>query len=110
MSRKVSKLAAEGLLFVGCFFLTAAVRSDDQSAALYKQKCAACHGADGKGDTAAGKKLLTKPFRDPDVTKMSDDDFATVIDKGKNKMPAYGKTLKADDIKALVAYVRGLGK
>jgi mono/diheme cytochrome c family protein len=28
---------------------------------------------------------------------------------GKNKMPAYSKTLKPEEIKGLVAYVRELG-
>ena len=35
-------------------------------------------------------------------------DLTTIVAKGKNKMPAYEKTLKADEIKGLVAYVRGL--
>jgi mono/diheme cytochrome c family protein len=41
---------------------------------------------------------------------MSDADLSTVITNGKNKMPAYGKSLKADDIKGLVAYIRTLKK
>jgi mono/diheme cytochrome c family protein len=41
---------------------------------------------------------------------MSDDEFAGAIEKGKGKMPAYGKSLKPDEIKAMVAYVRSLAK
>ena len=33
-----------------------------------------------------------------------------IITEGKGKMPAYGKSLKPDEIKAMVAYVRGLAK
>jgi mono/diheme cytochrome c family protein len=32
-----------------------------------------------------------------------------IIAKGKNKMPAYEKSLKPDEIKTLAAYVRELG-
>jgi len=42
--------------------------------------------------------------------KESDDDLAGIIAKGKNKMPAYEKQLKADQIKGLVAYIRDLAK
>jgi mono/diheme cytochrome c family protein len=97
-----------GLLAAG--LLTAPAKSDDKSAATYKQKCAACHGPDGKGDTPAGKSTKVRSFADPEVAKQSDDELAGVIDKGKNKMPAYGKSLKPDEIKGLVAYIRSLAK
>ena len=85
-------------------------KADAKSAALYKQKCVACHGVDGKGETATGKAMKVRSFADPEVAKMSDDELAGAIEKGKGKMPAYGKSLKPDEIKAMVAYVRGLAK
>jgi mono/diheme cytochrome c family protein len=90
--------------------LCAPARADEKSAALYKQKCAACHGVDGKGETATGKAMKVRSFADPEVAKMSDDELAGAIEKGKGKMPAYGKSLKPDEMKAMVAYVRGLAK
>src|SRR5580704_14267028 len=80
------------------------------AAATYKAKCAGCHGADGKGNTGPGKALGVHDFTSDEVTKMSDTDLVGIVTTGKNKMPAYGKSLKAADIEALVAYVRGLGK
>ena len=77
--------------------------------ALYKSKCAGCHGADGTG-SATGKKMGAHDFTTADVQGMSDTELATVITSGKNKMPAYGKSLKAEDIKGLVAYIRTLKK
>jgi len=82
-------------------------RAQDASATMYKAKCAACHGPDGSGSTM-GKKLGARDFRTPDVQKMSDTELSDIISSGKNKMPAYGKSLKADDIKGLVAYIRSL--
>jgi len=95
---------------VAANLLIAPARSEDKSAGLYKQKCAACHGADGKADTPTGKSMKIRAFSDPAVTKMSDEDLAAVIDKGKGKMPGYGKSMKPDEIKAMVAFVRGLAK
>jgi mono/diheme cytochrome c family protein len=94
----------------GTVMLCAAAKADEKSAALYKQKCAACHGVDGKGETVTGKAMKVHSFADPEVAKMSDDELAGAIEKGKGKMPAYGKSLKPDEIKAMVAYVRGLAK
>ena len=90
--------------------LCAPAKADDKSAALYKQKCATCHGADGKGETATGKAMKVRSFADPEVVKMSDEDLSSAIEKGKGKMPAYGKSLKPDEIKAMVSYIRSLAK
>src|SRR5450432_901471 len=76
------------------------------AAETYKAKCAMCHGADGKGETPAGKKMGAHDFASPDVQKMADADLATTVAKGKNKMPGYGKSMKEDDIKELIAYIR----
>src|SRR5262249_31930884 len=85
-------------------------RSDDKSAATYKQKCVTCHGADGKGETPAGKAMKIRSFSSLETIKMSDQELAEVLEKGKGKMPKYGTSLNADEIKAMVTYVRTLAK
>jgi cytochrome c6 len=77
---------------------------------LYKSKCAGCHGADGKGQTAMGKANNIRDLGSADVQAQTDDVIAGIIDDGKGKMPAYGKSLKPDQIKDLVAYIRTLKK
>jgi mono/diheme cytochrome c family protein len=84
-------------------------RADNTAEAMYKAKCAMCHGPDGKGETATGKAMKAGDFASPDVQKMSDADLADAIAKGKGKMPAY-KTLTPDQVKDLVAYIRSLSK
>jgi mono/diheme cytochrome c family protein len=83
-----------------------------QSAAenLYKTKCAMCHAPDGSGNTPVGKKLGVRDFRSPEVQKETDAQLAEIIAKGKNKMPGYEKSLNANQIKELVAYIRELAK
>jgi len=80
----------------------------EDAAALYKSKCASCHGADGKGDSAMGKKLGVRSFSSPEVAKQTDAALIEVTTKGKDKMPAYDKKLTADQIKDLVKYIRSL--
>lgn len=77
-------------------------------AAVYKAKCASCHGPDGKGETAIGKSMKLRSFASADVQKTTDADLTKIISDGKGKMPAYKGKLSADEIKALVAYIRTL--
>jgi cytochrome c6 len=98
-----------GLLVVATM-LSLAAKADEKSAALYKQKCAACHGADGKGETATGKTMKVKDLASEEVRKMSDEELSEAISKAKGKMPAFGKSMKPDEIKAMVAYLRSMAK
>jgi len=91
------------------FVLSLSAHAQNTSEALYKSKCAACHGADGTG-SATGKKMGAHDFTTADVQGMSDADLATIITNGKNKMPKYGASLKPEDIKGLVAYIRTFKK
>jgi mono/diheme cytochrome c family protein len=84
-----------------------AAHADD--AATYKAKCASCHGADGAG-SPVGIKLGAHDFRSDEVRKMTDDELANITAKGKNKMPAYEKQLKPEEIKGLIAYIRAMKK
>ena len=69
-------------------------------AALYKAKCAMCHGADGKGKT---------PLATAEVQKMSNDELAKVTSDGKPpKMPAYKGKLTPEEIQAVVAHIKSL--
>jgi mono/diheme cytochrome c family protein len=77
---------------------------------IYKSKCQMCHGADGTGNTPAGKSTKVNPFNSPDVIKMSDDELIAVTKKGKNKMPAYAGKLTDDQIKDVIAHIRTLQK
>jgi cytochrome c6 len=109
-TKSMSKIICLATVVVAPLLLCTMTRADDKSAATYKAKCATCHGADGKGDTPAGKSTKVRSFADPEVVKASDDDLAGIIEKGKAKMPGYGKSMKPDEIKDMVAYIRSLAK
>ena len=96
--------------FLGATQFAKPARSQAGGEALYKTKCAACHGPDGKGETAIGKANKLRDLGSPDVQKQSDDELSGIISGGKGKMPAYGKSLKPEQIKDLVTYIRTLKK
>lgn len=99
---------------VSVLFLTASMATpafaQNAGADTYKAKCLMCHGADGTGNTPAGKKLMAASFKDPAIVKVSDADMIAVVHKGKNKMPAYAGKLTDAQITAAVAYIRTLQK
>jgi cytochrome c6 len=100
-------------VFVGAVLMVMGASSAcaaDDAGALYRTKCATCHGPDGKGETAIGKTNKIRDLASAEVQKQSDDELTAVIASGKGKMPGYAKSLKPEQIKGLVAYIRGLGK
>ena len=90
---------------VALFILIPNLSWAEDGAALYKTKCAACHGADAAGKPAAKIPSLVSE----DAKKKSDADLAkAVTDTAKH--PAGVKSLPADDAKAIVTYLRTLQK
>ena len=77
---------------------------------VYLDKCANCHSKDGSGQTVRGKKLKLRDLRSADVQKQDDAKWIELLSKGKGDMPAYQKELGDDQIKALVAHLREMGK
>lgn len=83
---------------------------DDNAVALFKAKCASCHGEDGTGNTPPGKQLKVRNLRSAEVQRQPDAQLAVVIAKGKDKMPPFEKVLSKEQISQMVAHVRSLGK
>src|SRR5207247_1583577 len=91
----IGLVTGAALLMVGLSVNSPAI-GQDKNGATYKTKCAACHGATGKGDTPAGKTMGAS-----DLTKAAakgDAELKAAIENGRNKMPAYGKSLKPAEI------------
>jgi cytochrome c oxidase cbb3-type subunit 3 len=75
----------------------------DLGKAQFQTMCVACHGAEGKGNPLVGAPNLT------DGTWLYGGDLAsieTTLRNGRNgQMPAWGKTLGADRVKLVAAWV-----
>jgi mono/diheme cytochrome c family protein len=80
---------------------------------LYAAKCAACHAKDLKGNPAMSKVLKVDAAKlslvSKEVIAKADADLIATTTKGKDKMPAQEKKLKAEEIADIIAYVRSVG-
>jgi mono/diheme cytochrome c family protein len=78
--------------------------------ALYKTKCAMCHGVDGTGNTPVGKSMKVRSFKSDEDVKASDDTLIKQTKEGVGKMPAYAGKLTDAQIQDVVTYIRTLQK
>ena len=81
------------------------------AAALWNASCAGCHGRDGRGQGPGrppGAQIAD--FTAPDwQASRSDAQLEQVIRDGRGMMPAYGKQLNEQGLRALADHVRRLG-
>jgi mono/diheme cytochrome c family protein len=98
---------AFALLFGGSTQAMSATAAFDGTA-LYKSKCASCHALDGSGNTAAGKAAKLRDLRSAEVQAQSDAQLAKIIGSGKGKMPGFEKSVGADGVNQLVAFMRSI--
>ena len=73
----------------------------------FDDKCASCHGKDGRGKTFKGKLSHARDLTSGEwQNDVSDERLFNSISNGRNKMPAFKKKLSEAQIDELVAYVR----
>lgn len=83
-----------------------------QTPALFKERCARCHGDDGRGQTVIGRMVGAPDFTDENWWNEEKDErrFVRSITEGKDAMPAFGKKLTRPEIRALAAYIKTFRK
>ena len=84
---------------------------------LWVGLCATCHGADGRGSWRAALFLIRPgDLTDRSTTGRQTDEYLFDVIKeggspiGRPGMPAFGTAMKDEDIRELVAYLRGLAR
>ncbi len=115
-TRRLSALYLAITIFASAATLFVATPARAQSAdATYAQSCAACHGNKGQGDGPAGKYLKPPPSDFAVSLKGKTDDWiAKAISQGgpavgeSPTMPGFSQ-FSADQVKALVEYIKKLG-
>jgi mono/diheme cytochrome c family protein len=78
---------------------------------IYAERCALCHGAEGKGDGPASASLNPKPRNHTDGSYMnarSDEELLGVIREGKGAMPAWKSVLSEEEMVAVLKHIRTL--
>jgi mono/diheme cytochrome c family protein len=80
-----------------------------RAAKLFDDKCARCHGADGRGHTIIGGMLGVPDFTNERwwAKEKSEGRLVNSITNGKGDMPAFSKKLSRREISILAAHVRG---
>jgi len=90
------------LLVAALVVPTAWADATPDGAAIYKSKCAMCHGANGEGK--ASMKTVQFP------ASLTEAEIAKITDAGKGKMPAYKGKLSPDEISQVAKHVKTLAK
>ncbi|MDX1411573.1 MAG: cytochrome c [Nitrospirales bacterium] len=84
----------------------------DNGKGIYTNFCAACHGAQGKGDGPAGKVLTPPPanFTDKKFKNKGDKELIETIQNGKpgTGMPPWKNSLSSQQIRDVLAFIRTL--
>jgi cytochrome c553 len=110
---KMSQSVAAFVIIMG---LGAVLAQAEDAKALWDKNCAACHGKDGKGNTAMGRKAAVKDYTDPKVQQSLDDAKAFksvkegLTEGGKERMKPFAEKLSDDEIKALIDHIRTFKK
>lgn len=110
-TKQVLLLTVAAFTLAGTPTLTAADVAEN-----WTKHCGACHGADGKGKTKAGRMAGVKDQSDPAYqASLKDEKMFQSIKDGlkegeKEKMKPFHEKLSDEEIKVLVAFVRGFKK
>ncbi|MBI1740536.1 MAG: cytochrome c [Candidatus Koribacter versatilis] len=103
---KTTKIAMLVLtIAVALFILIPSLAWAEDGAALYKAKCAMCHGPDGAGKPAVKAPSLISD----EAKKKTDEELTKAVETGP-KHAALAKALSADQVKAIIGFVRELQK
>lgn len=104
------KIGAKWLLIPVAAATLGTALAQNPAEKVFLDKCANCHSKDGSGQTAKGKKLNLKDLRSAEVQKTPDAKLFEIIGQGKGDMDGYLKELGNEQIKALMAYIRTIGR
>jgi cytochrome c553 len=107
-----NKIVIAVLQFIALLILS--VTAWGQAEETYKTQCSSCHGTDGSGSTAAGKKLGVPDLRSQQVQGLTDEEmFQTIAHGVKHKQYPHAfinRGLTEKQIADLVVLIRKLPK
>src|SRR5664279_1827875 len=99
ITRQVGLVTGVYLLFSGM-----ALAQDGKD--VFLDKCSVCHGADGLGNTAKGRKLKVKSIK-ATIVKLDEPAMIKIVTEGKGTdMDSYKSDYSKDQIKFVVEYYR----
>ena len=113
ISRRLALMAAPVVTALVALALGVPPAADAADAAtVFKKKCAPCHGKEGEPNKVFAKQGV-RSFKDAEWQKATDDaQVEKSIREGRKgtMMASFDKQLTDEEVTALVAYIRELGK
>lgn len=103
MTKRVRSL----LVLTAAVALAGTMAFAESGEAIYKAKCATCHGSAGTPSPGMAKMMGVKPASDPAVKKLTVAEMEAVVKSGKGKMKPIAGLTDAQT-KEVVTYFRSL--
>lgn len=75
---------------------------------VFRDKCSACHGRDGSGQTSIGKRDKIPGLTSLSVQNRNDSQLQDIVSNGAGRMPGYKKSFNPTQVSQFVSYIRGL--
>lgn len=103
----MSKSFRSGIVLAAVVALAGSMCFAEDGGAIYKAKCAMCHGPTGTPSAGMAKAMGIKPVSDPSIQALTLAQIAATVKNGKGKMhPVAGLT--DPQIQAVAAYFKTL--
>lgn len=101
---------AVALVFGWAVLLPAAGDANELGQQIFEKRCASCHGSDGKGNAKMAAMLKVEMPNLTTPAGKSDEEVRALVTEGKKPMPAFAKSLSPEELDAVLAHVKSLGK
>ena len=103
----MKKSFRSGIVMAAAVLLAGSMCFAEDGAAIYKSKCAMCHGPAGTPSAGIAKMMGIKPVSDPSMKTLTESQIVSVVKNGKGKMkPVTGLT--DAQVSAVAAYFKSL--
>jgi mono/diheme cytochrome c family protein len=105
----VCGMRCRGILTLAITLPWAGLLPAAEDAAVFENNCATCHGVDGRARTPQGRKVKAKDLRE---SRLTDAEIERQIREGSRSktgasvMPAFGRELTDDEIRAVIRVVK----
>lgn len=88
------------VIWMGCSNSSSSAKKTISGFSIYQDRCAICHGNDGKMGMNGAKDLTASP--------LNMDERIQVVTNGRNIMPAFNSMLSKEEIQAAAEYTMSL--
>lgn len=75
------------------------------AALLFARHCAACHGANGTGQSYVASQPAMPEVNDLTATEVTPDELYRTLSEGRGAMPAHARRLSEEERRELIRYI-----